>query len=140
MTKFKGGIPSVIEMLQLLDEPSRRKILLNIAQKDEKLARQLEQSLFTFEDLGSLAPKHLQALIQEAAPDKLTLALRRAPEALKSAVLANMPKRQAAIIEDELASGAPRKLSEVKAAQAELIELARRLETEGKLLLQKIEE
>lgn len=135
----KTGIPSVIEMLQLLDEPTRKKILANVAQQDPKLAKQLENNLFGFEDIAGLSPRHTQALLLEVPEPKLLTALRNASDALKAHVFGNMSKRQATILQDELANSAPKRLSDVQAAQAEIIEIARRLEAEGKLLLRRSE-
>src|SRR5262245_12225686 len=80
----KGGIPSVLEMLQLLDEDTRKRLLVNIANRDEQLARALEQGMFTFEDLAGLTPRHMQELLHAVPESQLVLALRKSSDALRS--------------------------------------------------------
>ncbi|MBI3542334.1 MAG: hypothetical protein HY075_03555 [Deltaproteobacteria bacterium] len=133
----KGGIPSVIEMLQLLDAETRAKILSNIAARDEKLARQLEARLFDFEDLRQLTPRMTQELLREIPEAKLVLALRKASDELRAHVFSNMSKRQAEVLRDELANQPPQKLTDVEKAQAEIVEIAKRLEAEGRLVFKK---
>jgi flagellar motor switch protein FliG len=133
----KGGIPAVLEMLQLLDPATRDKILANVARQDPALATKLQNQMFSFEDLTVLSPRHMQELLRVVPENTLLVALRNASEPLIAHVLANMSKRAGEILKDGLAEQAPQKLSDIQTAQAEIIEIAKELEAEGKLLLKK---
>jgi flagellar motor switch protein FliG len=137
MPKAKTGIPSVLEMLQLLDPAARAKILSNVAAQDPELARTLELNLFAFEDIAFLSARHTQELLKELPQPLLLLALRGSSDALKQHLFANMSKRAADELKSLIEAQTPQKLSEVHKAQAEVIEIARRLESEGRLLLKK---
>ncbi|MBI3558433.1 MAG: hypothetical protein HY074_19360 [Deltaproteobacteria bacterium] len=137
MRKPVVGIPSVIEMLQLLDPAARKKILFNIAQQDPGLAKKIEADLFSFEDLSCLTPMMTQALLREVAQPTLLLALRKASQSLKEHFFANMSQRAAALLRDDLAAQTPKRLADVTAAQDEIMSIAKKLEGEGKLLLKK---
>jgi flagellar motor switch protein FliG len=137
MPQFKGGIESVVEMFALLDGPSRDKLLKLVAEKDPELARKIQDQLFTFDDLKSMAPKELQLLLREVPSAKLLLAMRKVSPELKQAVLSNMSARAAKAFEEDLAHQTPKRVSEIEQAQREIIELARGLESKGKILLRK---
>ena len=132
-----GGIPSVIEMLQLMDPASRKKILFNIAQRDPQLAKKIEADLFSFEDLVCLSPMMTQALLREVSQPALLLALRNASDPLKQHLMANMSKRAAGLLCEDLAAQTPKRLADVRAAQDQIMDVAKKLEGEGKLLLKK---
>lgn len=138
MAKFKGGLPSVLEMLELLDEPARAKLIKNITEKDPQLAAKLQEQLFTFESLADLRDQDLQALVREVQQDLLALALRNASERLKERLFKNMTMRAASMIKDTIAAQPPQKLSKVQDAQKAILDIARRLEGEGKMLLKKL--
>jgi flagellar motor switch protein FliG len=137
MPQFKGGIESVVEMFALLDGPARDRLLRSVAEKDPELARKIQDQLFTFEDLKGIAPKELQLLLREVPSAKLLLAMRKVSPELKQAILSNMSARAAKSLEEDLGAQSPKRVSEIEQAQREIIELARGLESKGKILLRK---
>jgi flagellar motor switch protein FliG len=137
MPQFKGGIESVVEMLNLLDSAARDKLLASVAEKDPELARKILDQLFTFEDLCGIAPKELQLLLRELPREKLLLAMRKISPEFKQAILSNLSARAAKALEEDLAHQSPKRVSEIEQAQREIIGLARALEAQGKILLRK---
>lgn len=135
MSPFKGGVPGVIEILQLLDSVSQKRLLADLAKKDPELAKKIEAQLFTFEDFTRLPGGDIQALLREVPQPLLVLALRKATDALKNHFFSNMTVRAANALREEIAASPPRRTSEVQKAQSEIIEIARRLEGEGRILL-----
>ena len=67
--------------------------------------------------------------------DVLTLALRGAEEALKEKVFANMSKRAAEMLRDDMEAAPPAKVTDVESAQKEVLIIARRLADSGEISL-----
>jgi flagellar motor switch protein FliG len=65
----------------------------------------------------------------------LLLALRGSEEILKEKIFKNMSKRAAEMLRDDLEAGAPVRLSDVEAAQKEILTVARRLSDAGEIQL-----
>jgi flagellar motor switch protein FliG len=137
MSKSRGGIEAAAELLGGLDPASRTKLLANLARLDPTVAAKIEAQLFTFEDLVHVIDREMQVLVREVPPNRLLLALRKASDALKSRVFGAMSPRAAELLRQDLAAQKPQKLSDVQAAQAEVLAIARKLEGQGKILLKK---
>jgi len=63
------------------------------------------------------------------------VALKGAEEGVREKFLKNMSKRAAEVLGDDLESRGPVRLSDVEAAQKEILTLARKMAEEGKLSL-----
>ena len=66
---------------------------------------------------------------------KLLLALKTANEDIKLKIFKNISQRAANLLKDDLANMGPARLSDVEGAQVEIVNTARRLEAEGKILI-----
>jgi flagellar motor switch protein FliG len=77
----------------------------------------------------------MQTLLREVSSDQLLLALRGAPEDLREKIFKNMSSRAAEMLKDDLEAAAPAKLSDVEAAQKEILTVARRLTDAGEINL-----
>lgn len=108
-------------------------VLTNIEVEQPDLSRDLRLAMFTFADLVRLDAKAMRTLLREIPTDKLTLALKGAPDEVLAAVFSGLSSRAAEVIRDELELlGNPRK-PDIDAARTEIIETALRLESEGVL-------
>jgi flagellar motor switch protein FliG len=132
-----GGVEGIVEMLHVMAEPDRQRLLNDIAGRDPRLFAELQAKLFTFADLVALSAREMQALIPAVPSGKLALALRQADEKLRAHFFDNMTRRAAESLQEEVRTSGPRRLSDVEAAQAEVIRVAKELESHGKLLLRR---
>ena len=87
------------------------------------------------ENLGDLDDLAIQALMREVSSDNLILALKGADDTIKEKVFTNMSQRAADMLRDDLDAKGPVKVSEVEAAQKEILTIARRLADEGTISL-----
>ena len=74
-------------------------------------------------------------LLRQVQSDRLLLALKGAEESLKEKIFKNMSQRAAEMLKDDLEAKGPVKLSEVEAAQKEVLAVARRMAEAGTLAL-----
>jgi flagellar motor switch protein FliG len=77
----------------------------------------------------------MQALLKEVDNSKLVIALKTAPEEIKEKIFKNISKRAADILRDDLAAMGPLRLSDVETAQQEIVNITKRLEAEGKVII-----
>jgi flagellar motor switch protein FliG len=139
MTKGKGkrlgGTRTMAEILNQCDKTTEQLVLDRIEEQNEILAEAIRQLMFVFDDLVNVDDRGIQLIMKEVSSDELSLALKTASEALKEKMFKNMSQRAAQILKEEMEIRGPVKVSDVEKAQQNIVRLARKLETEGKLVL-----
>ena len=130
-----GGVEAVAEMMNSVDTVTEEHIFSRLEEDDPELAEQIRQLMFVFEDLMALDDRGIRSLLKEVRNEDLTVALKTASEDMKRKVLSNVSERAAAMIEEDLEVMGPVRLSEVEQAQQKIIQIARRLEKEGKIVI-----
>jgi flagellar motor switch protein FliG len=130
-----GGVQPVAEMLNVMDKNTETSIMSRIEEKDPILAEEIRKLMFVFEDIIKIDDKGIQTLLKEVANDKLLLALKTANEEIKTKIFKNISQRAANLLKDDLSNMGPARLSDVEGAQVEIVNVARRLEGEGKILI-----
>ena len=133
--KQVGGVRPVAEILNFVDKATEERVMTGLVDFEAGLPDGIRQLMFTFEDLGKVDDQSIQVLIREAEKDKWVMALRTASPNLKKKIFANMSERAGALLKEEMETMGPVRLRDVEAAQRDVIELARRLEGEGKVFL-----
>ncbi len=133
--KRLGGVEAVAELLNNVDKNTEEQIFGRLEEDDPELADQIRQLMFVFEDLINVDDRGIRELLKEVRNEDLTLALKTASEELKQKILSNVYERAAAMILEDLEVMGPVRLSEVEQAQQKIIQVARRLEKEGKIVI-----
>jgi flagellar motor switch protein FliG len=77
----------------------------------------------------------MQELLRQVPSDKLLIAMKGADDNLKAKIFKNMSQRAAEMLKDDLEAKGPVRLSEVEAAQKEILAAARKLAEEGTIAL-----
>jgi flagellar motor switch protein FliG len=129
-----GGPKVAAEILNLAGA-AEAKIIEEITKSDATLSQKIQDLMFVFEDLGAVDDRGMQELLREIPGDKLIIALKATDEDLKQKFFKNMSERAAQMLKDDLEAKGPVRLSEVEAAQKEILLTARRLAEEGRLSL-----
>lgn len=130
-----GGVQPVAEMLNVMDKNTETSIMSRIEEKDPILAEEIRKLMFVFEDIVKIDDKGIQTLLKEIPNDKLLLALKTANDEIKNKIFKNISQRAANLLKEDLANMGPARLSDVEGAQVEIVNVARRLEAEGKILI-----
>ncbi|MGA2026300.1 MAG: flagellar motor switch protein FliG [Syntrophobacteraceae bacterium] len=130
-----GGVPVVAEILNRCDHKTGESILHFLEETDAELAEKVRKMMFVFEDLLNTNDVGIRELLKEIKSEVLSMALKTASEDLKAKIFKNLSQRAAQMLEEEISMMAPARLSEVEAAQQEILTAARRLEKDGKLFL-----
>lgn len=130
-----GGVQPVAEMLNVMDKNTETSIMSRLEEKDPLLAEEIRKLMFVFDDIIKIDDRGIQSLLKEVPNDKLLLALKTASEDIKSKVFKNISARAAEMLREDLSNMGPSRLSDVEGAQQEIVNVARRLEAEGKILI-----
>ncbi len=134
-TRKLGGVPPIAEMLNLMDKSSEQSLMTNVEQKDPKLAEEIRKLMFVFEDIIYVDDRGMQMLLKEIPNDKLLISLKTAPEGIRTKIFKNISKRAADFLKSDLEALGPVKLSDVEIAQQFIVEIAKKLESEGKIAI-----
>ncbi len=130
-----GGVQPVAEMLNVMDKNTETSIMSRLEEKDPLLAEEIRKLMFVFDDIVKIDDRGIQSLLKEVPNDKLLLALKTASEEIKNKIFKNISGRAAEMLREDLGSMGPSRLSDVEGAQQEIVNVARRLEAEGKILI-----
>lgn len=130
-----GGPKVAADILNRVETALATAIMDHLRNQDEELATKVQDKMFVFDDLINVDDRSMQTLLREVSSDTLILALKGANASLKEKFLGNMSKRAAEMLRDDMEAKGPVKLSEVEAAQKEILQIATRLEAAGQIQL-----
>ena len=130
-----GGIKAAADILNLVEGSIESQVMEQVEGVDQELAQEIQDNMFTFENLIDIDDRGFQTLLREIASDQLLLALRGADEALKEKIFKNMSQRASEMLQDDLEAAPPARLSDVEAAQKEILQVTRRLADAGEINL-----
>lgn len=130
-----GGIETAANILNVLDSAIEASIMDQITEANSELGQKIQDKMFVFEDLARIDDRGIQTLLREVSTDSLLLALRGADDEMKQKIFGNMSRRAAEMLRDDLEAAAPARLSEVEAAQKDILSIARRLADAGEIQL-----
>ncbi len=130
------GPRAAAAILNRLPKVSEQRLLSELRELDPSGCDQIEELMFRFEDLQILSERDLQILVASIPRDQLLLSLKLCSDGLRQKLMNSMSKRAAEQIQDDLSSSAKVKRSDVETAQRSIIELAKSLESQGKIKLQ----
>lgn len=127
------GVRSAAELLAVMEQSNRDRILQQLATKDPVIADKIRQKMFLFEDLLRIEDPGIQLVLKEISKDILILGLRNSSDALKLLIFKNMPVRAGTLLKEELEHQGPKRLSAVTAAQDQIVQTVKRMISEGKI-------
>lgn len=130
-----GGVKAAANILNFMDSSVEGALIGKIREADENLAQGIEDLMFVFENLAEVDDRGIQALLREVASEHLVLALKGGSDLVKEKIFKNMSKRAGDMLRDDLEAKGPVRLSEVEAAQKEILGVARRMAEAGDLVL-----
>lgn len=134
--KKTGGVEAAAEVLNLVQRATERNILEGLEEEDPEMVEQIRRLMFTFEDIMRVNDRGLQALMKNIDTSQLSLALKTAPPELREKFFKNMSKRATDIIREEMEFMGPVRLADVEAAQQAIVDVVRRLEEQGELIVE----
>lgn len=134
-TEETGGANVASEILGALGRSAERAILETIEEESAELADEIRKLLFAFEDLVLLEDRSLRRVLEEVDSRTLAFALGLSSEDVRGEILESLSERAAELTRAEIRSMGPVRISEVEAAQSRVVEVVRRLESAGEVVV-----
>ena len=130
-----GGAKVAAEILNNTDSSVEEEVLGGIQENNELLSEQIEDLMFVFDDLGKFEDRDMQTLLKGVSTDSLKVALKGSDEAVQQKIFDNMSKRAVELLKDDIEMMGPIRVSDVEAAQKEIVIIARRLADAGEIVI-----
>ncbi|MCE0494522.1 flagellar motor switch protein FliG [Vibrio salinus] len=130
-----GGLKAAAEIMNFFDNNVESALIEQMRDQDEDLATQIEDLMFVFENLAEVDDQGIQKLLRDVPQDVLQKALKGADDILQEKIFKNMSKRAAEMMKDDLEAMPPIKVSDVEAAQKEILAIARKMADNGEIML-----
>jgi len=130
-----AGFKGAADLLNQLEPVASKSILENIEKDDPKMALAIRNLMFTFEDLLGVPEAGVRELLAQLDKKTLALALRGANEELKNLIFKSMSSRAVDMLKEDMEILGAVRSKDVHQAQHEIVDVARRLEGEGKIVL-----
>src|ERR1700761_754563 len=130
-----GGVDTVAEILNLADRSTEKGIMEGLEAEDPDLVEQIRRLMFVFEDILLVNDKGIQSVLKEVDNEELALALKTASDDLKQKIFKNMSERAAQLIQEDMQYMGPVRVSDVEAAQQKIVDIVRRLEDAGEIII-----
>ena len=130
-----GGVDTVAEILNLADRSTEKGIMEGLEAEDPDLVEQIRRLMFVFEDILLVNDKGIQSVLKEVDNEELALALKTASDELKQKIFKNMSERAAQLIQEDMQYMGPVRVSDVEAAQQKIVDIVRRLEDAGEIII-----
>lgn len=130
-----GGVDAAANILNFIESAISEPMMQDINESNSDLAQRIQDKMFVFGDLINVDDRGIQTLLREVSTDQLLLALRGVDASLRDKIFANMSRRAAEMLRDDLEAAPPARLSEVETAQKDILSIAKRLSDAGELAL-----
>jgi flagellar motor switch protein FliG len=135
LTSSMGGAKAAADIINNLEPSTEGAIMEQISKADAALGQRIQDLIFVFDNLIELDDRSMQELLRQVPGDRLMLAMKGSEDALKEKIFKNMSQRAAEMLKDDLEAKGPVRISEVEAAQKEILAAARKLAEAGTINL-----
>jgi len=130
-----GGIKSIVNILNKVDRQTEKTILETLEVQDPELSEEIKKLMFVFEDIIKLDDRSIQLVLREVDSKDLSIALKGSSADVNEKIKRNMSKRAAQMLEEEISFLGPVRLRDVEDAQQRIVNIIRRLEESGEIII-----
>lgn len=138
LTNYKvevGGPRAVAEMFNRMGQKTAKTTLAQIEQRDEQLANEIKEMMFTFEDITKLDKGAIIEILKVCDKKELALALKSSADELKQKFMSNMSSRASEQFAEEIQFLGAVKVRDIEASQRKIIEIVQNLSEKGLIQL-----
>ena len=132
-----GGLDPLIQIINRSDRATERLIVEALQERDPALAEEVKSRMFMFDDITLLEDRDVQLVLRQVDGNDLALAIKGVSDEVRQKIVGNMSERAATtLLEDVELLGAVL-LRQVEEAQQKIIQVIRRLEDAGEVVLRR---
>ncbi len=132
-----GGVDYIAEVMNSIDRSNEKYIFDELSKKDIKLADDIRNKMFVFEDITLLDDRSIQEFLREVDTQDIVYALKGSTQEVANMIFQNMSSRMTETVKSELEFTYNVRLKDVEEAQQRIVGIIRRLEEEGRLMINK---
>ncbi|MBN2897916.1 MAG: flagellar motor switch protein FliG [Clostridia bacterium] len=130
-----GGIQAIVDILNAVDRGTEKFIMETLEIQEADLAEEIRKRMFVFEDIINLDSVSIQRFIREIDNSELSVALKGSTEEVKEIIFSNMSKRMAEMLREDMEFMGPVRLRDVEEAQQKIVNVIRKLEEAGEIII-----
>lgn len=130
-----GGVEAIVEVLNNVDRGTEKSIIEALEEEDPELAEEIKKKMFVFEDIVLLDDKAIQKTLRELDNQDLAKALKAVDTDVQDKIYKNMSKRAASLLREDMEFMGPIRLKDVEEAQQKIVNIIRKLEEEGEIVV-----
>lgn len=130
-----GGIKTLVDILNSANRGTEKSILEALEQEDADLAEEIKDSMFVFEDIINLDNVYIQRVLRDVDNSDLALALKGASKDVADLIFANISKRAAETLKEDIEFMGPVRITAVEEAQHKIVGIIRRLDETGEIII-----
>lgn len=125
------GVNILVDVLTQSSPKIQKAIVESIREHDDKLAVQIQEQLFVFEDITMLDDRAVQQVLKSIETMDLAFALHSAGEEIQDLIFRNLSERARDSLKEEIDYLQSPKAAETKAAKGRIVAVIRELEESG---------
>ena len=130
-----GGVKQAAKIMNFVKVDMESQIMEGLMNLDEDITQQIQDNMFTFENLVDVDNRAIQTMMRNVDQDLLMTALKGASEFVKEKFFDNMSSRARVMFIDDMEAKGPLRISDVEEAQKNIMRTARKLSDAGELVL-----
>ncbi len=132
-----GGVDYIADVMNHMDRSNEKFIFDEMGKVNPELAETIRKKMFVFEDILGMDDRSIQRFIRECDMKDVVYALKNASPEMSALFYRNMSKRMAETIQSDLEVTVNVRLRDVEEAQQRIVNLIRRLDEAGELIISK---
>lgn len=132
-----GGVDYAADVMNHIDRSTEKKIFDEMDEVDPDLSADIRDKMFVFEDILTMDDRSVQRFIRDCDTKDIVFALKTATDDMKEIFFNNMSKRMAESVRSDMETATHVRLKDVEEAQQRIVNLIRKLEDEGEVIINK---
>ncbi|MFO1243008.1 MAG: flagellar motor switch protein FliG [Rickettsiales bacterium] len=134
-TQRRDSHEMMAEIFNNFDRNTEAKFMGKLEERDNESAERIRALMFTFEDLTKIDNQGIQNILRNIDKDKLSIALKGAPENMRELFFSNMSERASKILKEDMGAMGPVRLKEVDEAQMYIVNIAKDMAAKGEIII-----
>ncbi|WP_166878202.1 MULTISPECIES: flagellar motor switch protein FliG [unclassified Salinibacterium] len=135
-----GGVQPLVEIINRADVATERALLEALEERDPDLAEEVRSRMLTFADIVKLEARDVQQVLRGIDTGVLATAMKGSSDTVIEKIRTNLSERNRLILDEEIASAGPMRMSHVEDARSEIVRAIRDLEAQGAITVQRADE
>ena len=135
-----GGIDTLASILNRTDRATERNVLDLLEIENPKLADEVRELMFVFEDIVRLDNKAVQRILREINTKDMALALKGTKQEVRDKIFINMSERAQQMLRDDMEYLGPVRAKDVQEVPTQICATIKSLEASGEIVIEQNED